>query len=149
MNKAVRVIFSLPRHSHAQFAHIGPYLYELHWLPILARVEFKMCVLVYQAVNMSNSPHYLKDLIAPFKILYNITLRHMVDHTRLSEPSALFHRASVDRCFYYSAPRIYNRLPHDLKATESLEKFRKMLKAQDMNLSFDPTTKESLPEFKI
>ena len=40
--------------------HITPLLRQLHWLPVRQRIEFKMAVLVYKALN-GFSPQYLAD----------------------------------------------------------------------------------------
>ena len=36
----------------------------LHWLPVLQRVEYKMCVLVYECLHQS-APIYLSELCIP------------------------------------------------------------------------------------
>ena len=35
-------------------------LYELHWLPIKARIEFKIITIMYQVLRNPSSPAYLK-----------------------------------------------------------------------------------------
>ena len=45
-NAAVRLVHDLgPRE------HVTPAMYELHWLPIAERIKFKLCLLVFHAVN--------------------------------------------------------------------------------------------------
>ena len=41
--------------------HITPVLFKLHWLPVRYRIEFKLLVLVYQAVH-----HHLTSLVTPY-----------------------------------------------------------------------------------
>ena len=59
-NRAARLIKGLsPRER------ITPTLIELHWLPVKARIVFKMCVLTYQALN-SGKPGYLRNTFKSF-----------------------------------------------------------------------------------
>ena len=45
-----------------RFAHITPYLKELHWLPVKFRIKFKILVSTFQAI-CSLAPQYLCELI--------------------------------------------------------------------------------------
>ena len=38
---------------------------SLHWLPVKSRIEFKILLLAYKALN-GQSPSYLKELIVPY-----------------------------------------------------------------------------------
>ena len=42
--------------------HITPVLFKLHWLPVRYRIEFKLLVLMYQAVHHLG-PAYLTSLV--------------------------------------------------------------------------------------
>ena len=42
--------------------HITPVLADLHWLPVRARITFKICMLVYK-VRVTQQPTYMADLI--------------------------------------------------------------------------------------
>jgi len=44
-----------------KFDHITPSLMELHWLPILQRVHFKVAILTYKTIH-TKEPDYLFDL---------------------------------------------------------------------------------------
>ena len=54
-------------------SHITPVLMHLHWLPIKFRVEFKIGLLVYKALN-GMAPQYITDLLS-FKPEGNYHLR--------------------------------------------------------------------------
>ena len=41
-------------------------LYQLHWLPIKARVDFKMLTVIHKCLS-GNAPEYLQNLITPYK----------------------------------------------------------------------------------
>lgn len=45
--------------------HISPVLVSLHWLPIKSRIEFKILLLTYKALN-GIGPSCLKELVAPY-----------------------------------------------------------------------------------
>ena len=45
-NVAARLVFNLPK-----FSHVTPLFRDLHWLPVVARIRFKMMVLAYKAVD--------------------------------------------------------------------------------------------------
>ena len=45
-----------------KFTHITPVLWELHWLPVKFRVEFKIALLVFKTLN-GLAPQYLSQLL--------------------------------------------------------------------------------------
>ncbi|XP_051799606.1 uncharacterized protein LOC127532288 [Acanthochromis polyacanthus] len=59
-NAAARVLTGVSKRDH-----ISPILASLHWLPVKSRIEFKILLLTYKALN-NQSPSYLKDLIVPY-----------------------------------------------------------------------------------
>ncbi|MBN3306723.1 SCND3 protein, partial [Amia calva] len=59
-NSAARLVSSLPR-----FAHATPLLRSLHWLPIVAHIQFKTLTLKYRCLNHT-VPSYLQSLVSPY-----------------------------------------------------------------------------------
>ena len=57
MNASARLIYCVPK-----FCHITPILKELHWLPVRARIEFKILLITFKAIK-GLAPKYLSDLI--------------------------------------------------------------------------------------
>ena len=55
LNAAARLVIGTRRSEP-----ITPVLRQVHWLPVWQRIEFKMAVLVYKALN-GLSPQYLAD----------------------------------------------------------------------------------------
>ena len=49
-----------------KYEHITPVLIKLHWLPIKFRIQFKVLLLVYKALN-GLAPKYIKELLVPYK----------------------------------------------------------------------------------
>src|SRR6218665_2380004 len=59
LNAAARLVMNLgPRD------HVTPTLYELHWLPIQSRIQFKICLLVNNVIG-GRSPPYISELVTP------------------------------------------------------------------------------------
>ena len=56
-----------------KYKHITPVLIKLHWLPIKFRIQFKVLLLVYKALN-GLAPKYIKELLVPYK-----PIRHLYD----------------------------------------------------------------------
>jgi len=57
LNAAARLVLRLRPRDHVTAA-----LIDLHWLPVAARIEFKLCTLVYQSITGSgNAPTYIND----------------------------------------------------------------------------------------
>ena len=57
-----------PHVLFAIFEHVTSALIDLHWLPIAARIEFKICVLAYKSLN-STAPAYISDMLQPVSTL--------------------------------------------------------------------------------
>ena len=46
-----------------KYSHVTPPLYDLHWLPVRARIHFKILVLTFKAIHRL-APPYISDLIS-------------------------------------------------------------------------------------
>ena len=60
-NTAARLIMRSPRNDSAT-----PLLRELHWLPIVCKVDFKLRVFTYKAMH-NDAPVYLCELVCPYQ----------------------------------------------------------------------------------
>ncbi len=49
LNRSLRLIRNLPKYSRTT-----PLMIEHHWLPIKARIEFKICLLVFKVLKFKN-----------------------------------------------------------------------------------------------
>ena len=56
-NRASRLVFGLKRKDS-----VPEKLKDLHWLKVRERIEFKLCLLTFKAVN-GIGPSYLSDII--------------------------------------------------------------------------------------
>jgi hypothetical protein len=57
-NAAARLIFDL-----GLWEHVTPSLIQLHWLPIMFRVQYKRCTFMHSTCNDSCYPVYLSDTV--------------------------------------------------------------------------------------
>ena len=46
-----------------KYSHITPALYDLHWLPLHARIHFKILLLVFKVIH-GQAPDYLSSLVS-------------------------------------------------------------------------------------
>ena len=104
-------------------------LIKLHWLPIKFRIQFKVLLLVYKALNVL-APKYIKELLVPYK-----PRRHLRSEAKglLDEPRTRLKFG--DRAFSISAPRLWNALPQHLKDSTSCQAFKKCLKTHLFRLA--------------
>ena len=54
--------------------HITPVLAELHWLPVSARIEFKIALLTFKTLT-THQPSYLHNLLQP----HQLSCRNLLD----------------------------------------------------------------------
>ena len=118
LNAAARLVMDLKPRDH-----VSPALYELHWLPISERINFKLCILVHHVIN-GRAPSYLTEMVTSVvDIPGRATLRSaakqdlFVPRTRPSE-----------RTFSVAGPKAWNKLPVDIRLTTNTKLFKKKLK---------------------
>ena len=105
--------------------HTTPVLARLHWLPVTACIQFKIALLTFKTLT-AHQPSYIHDLLQP-----HCSSRQLrsASHNLLEIPR--MRTGFAQRSFTYSAPRIWNSLPHviadNLDVTACT--FRKKLKA--------------------
>lgn len=102
--------------------HITPVLRELHWLPVKHRIEFKILLQVYRAVNNS-APVYISELLqkhAPSRALRSGNNGLLV----VPRTRTLW----GDRSFQAAGPRLWNALPASIRQSDTLTAFKTALK---------------------
>ena len=112
-------------------AHITPILSDLHWVPVHLRIEFKILLLTYRAIN-GQAPTYITELVVPYTSSRS-GLRSADKHL-LTEPKTS--RSWGDRAFSVSAPRLWNSLPIQIRSCSSLASFKSMLKTHLMSIAY-------------
>lgn len=143
MNRSARLIYSLPPRVPTT-----RYLIDLHWLPIKARIEFKMCLVAFKALKFGE-PKYLSGLLVRQSSGSGVDLRSSDDPFRLVEPRAVSERCFAERSFSYVAPRLLNRLPVSLKELDSLQAFKSRLKTLLFARVYDTLDLSLREEYRI
>ena len=111
--------------------HITPVLRELHWLPIKHRINYKILLITYKALN-SLAPPYLADLLhhhAPSRFLRS-------NSANLLQVPRTERRTWGDRAFSVAAPTLWNSLPSHIKVSPTLSSFKSALKTYLFTLAF-------------
>jgi hypothetical protein len=141
INKAARLCLDIPWRDH-----ITPALIELHFLPVKARIVYKICLLTFKTL-LYNEPLYLRSLLSLYKTGTSMALRHGNDKNRLYEPRA--QKKSGERCFQYCAPRLYNELPIEIRNCTTVLSFKSKLKTHLFKKSFDLCSSTISENFKV
>lgn len=142
IHSAARVVAGMPCFSHDR---ITPVCIDLHFLPIKARIIYKICLLTYKAMNF-DEPRYLRELLMKRSACVSRQMRSH-DEGRLVEPY-LSRLVSIRRCFEFTAPRLYNCLPVDV-LTSDLVTFKRKLKTHLFQEAYDLDLMELKPDFKL
>ena len=118
-NHAARIVLRKPRHVSATSL-----LRTLHWLPIKARIQYKLACLCFQCLSHNTMPPYLSDLLHPYQPPR--TLRSL-DTSLLSVPRFCLETFGR-RSFSVFGPTVWNSLPLSLRKTQCFSTFKKKLK---------------------
>ena len=109
-------------------------LYQLHWLPIKARVDFKILTLIHKCLS-GNAPEYLQNLITPYKSgrpgLQSVSQKRKLLVPRMSR------KTFVDRTFSVYGPKTWNKLPESLRRNMPIEQFKAQLKTHLFKIHFN------------
>ena len=118
-NTAARLIVGARRSDH-----MTPILRDLHWLPIPARLEFKILLLTFKCLH-NQGPSYLRELLKfrnPSRTLRSFKQFLLQNSYR---PNTLYYG---ERAFAFAAPKLWNSIPEHIKSASSLSTFKTALK---------------------
>ena len=113
--------------------HITPILADLHWLPVAARIDYKIALLTFKTF-VSRQPSYLHELI------------HIRQPARSLRSSTQVNRLHVNiaptsfgsRAFSHASPAVWNILPEELtNDLSSITTFKRGLKTHMYRLAFN------------
>ena len=117
-NNAARLITRTNRRQH-----ITPVLERLHWLPVKIRIDYKILLLIYKALN-GNAPQYISEMLTvyqPARELRSSSFGQLVvPRTKL--------KTVGDRAFSVYGPRLWNNLDTTIKNAVSIKSFKSQLK---------------------
>ena len=108
--------------------NISPVLKSLHWLTIDKRIQFKILLLTFKALNGS-APHYISEL------LHNYTpARALRSQSQLLLQVPRFNTQFYGkRAFSITAPTLWNSLPLHIRSITSLASFQTAVKTHLFN----------------
>jgi len=110
-----------------KYDHITPLLRdELHWLPISARIDYKIAVLTYKALH-NQAPKYLTDMCSLASEITGLSRNRSATNGKLV-PTSWNTVGYGKRCFNYAAPEVWNKLPVSLIQNNCFNDFKKHLK---------------------
>ena len=114
-NAAVRTVVKKRKYDHISKDRV-----ELHWLPVEARIIFKIALITWKCMAFGE-PKYLKDLLVQRK-----DKRAMYANT-LDVPKS--NKVTWgDRSFQKAAPMIWNSLPMKVREQNNIDSFKRELK---------------------
>ena len=117
-NSAARIITRTKKYDH-----IKPVLKQLHWLPVNQRINYKILLLTYKALN-GQAPSYITELLEPY-----IPARNLRSSCRNLLKIPLVKLLSYGhRCFSFAAPTLWNSLPDFIRQSSSLSSFKTHIK---------------------
>src|SRR4029434_7226739 len=104
---------------------------SLHWLPVKSRIDFKVLLLTYKALN-DLAPNYLKELVVPYCPPRPLRSRSagLLVIPRISKTTV------GARAFSYRAPLLWNNLPASIREADTLPIFKSRLKTFPFSASY-------------
>lgn len=118
-NSAARVITMTPKRDH-----VRPVLAALHWLPVEQRVQFKVLLHTWKALN-DQAPPYLGELLNKYRP--SRVRRAKFEQLLVPAPRANYVNYG-ERSFQYAAPELWNKLPLETRVETNIDAFKIKLK---------------------
>ena len=125
-NSLARVVCRAPYRSSAILLR-----QSLHWLPIEARITFKIAMLTYKLWNHRQSA-YLSSMIIDYKPAR--FLRSAVSDLLVIPRTKT---VTASRAFRIAALKAWNSLPATVRSSNSINGFRRQLKTHLFNLAYN------------
>ena len=115
-NHAARLFLHKSRHARATSL-----LRTLHWLPVKAKIEYKIVCLCLQCIYQESMPLYIYDLLHPY---CPSTTLHSLDTSLLTVVPRFSHETFGKRSFSVFGPTVLNYLPLSLRNTHSVSQLK-------------------------
>ena len=115
--------------------HIKPALFELHWLPVHLRIEYKLCLLMH-SVSVQSCPSYISDIVLTTAASSRRQgLRSSTDTLSYTVPPTV--TKFGEQAFSVAGPSVWNSLPADIRHITDTTVFKRHLKTHFFNLYFN------------
>jgi len=125
-NAAACLLLGLPRRDH-----VRPALKELHWLPVVFRIKFKLALMMF-SIHSRRCPDYLTDAVQACDSDPGRSRTRLRSASSTSRTRTKF----GDRAFSMAGPVVRNSLPAAVRESDSLYSFKRMLKTHLFTLCF-------------
>ena len=127
-NAAVRLILELNMRDRVTLG-----LYQLHWLPIRWRIQFKLCSIMH-SVHVGRCPAYMADCVRTVASSATRSGLRSAETTLYVTP--WLKSKFGERAFSHAGPVAWNSLPPELHGIVDSVAFKKRLKTHFFNLAF-------------
>ena len=114
-NTAVRAV-----RKKKKLDHISEDRFKIHWLPIEARIKFKILLMTWKCIH-NKAPIYLQELL-------KVVPGHRTQYMNMLAVPKSKNKTHGDIAFGKAAPILWNALPNELREINTIEKFKKDLK---------------------
>ncbi len=114
-----------------KYDHITPILQSLHWLHIKFNISYILLLLTYKALN-GLARAYLTNLLSR----YNPTRSLRSHNSGLLVVPRIANSIKGGRRFLYLAPKLWNRLPDNVRGSDTLSLFKSRLKKHLFSQAF-------------
>ena len=111
--------------------HISPILASLHWLPVHFRIDFKVLLFVFKALN-GQAASYIRDLLTPYSTSRSL---RSADLGLLAVPRSKL-KLRGDWAFAVAAPILWNSIPLSIRSAPSIDFFKSRLKTYFYSSAF-------------
>ena len=128
LHAAARVVKNIHHRDH-----ITPAMRNLHWLPIPARVTFKLCSLMYNIFS-HRAPTYMSSLINARS--NQAESRGLRSTSRGDAVVPKTNRNYGKRAFAVAGPTAWNSLPVQIRRANTAKKFKSALKTHLFSLHY-------------
>ena len=112
-NCAARLVADAPRRASSR-----PLLHQLHWLPVKARITYKLCTLMCRIFN-GTAPQYLAELCSDDRLRSSSHQDYIVPQT---------YKRLADSSFSVAGPTAWNSLPVEFRRTYTYSSFYSRLR---------------------
>jgi len=132
LNAAARLIY-----RRRKFDHVSPLLKELIWLRVPQRITFRLAVLGYRC-QLNMAPRYLTAQIQQASSVgYRQRLGSSSSSSAKLDVPRTEHVTIGGRTFSSTAAHVWNSLPTAVQSSESLDIFRRRLKTELFERSYN------------
>ena len=121
-NAAGRLIF-----EESKYCHVTPLLKSLHWLPVKYRIIFKVLLITFKAIH-GLAPVYISELISIKDVSLSRYCLHSTKSLTLNCPALKSRKTLRDRSFFVAAPKLWNKLPTEIRDLNSMNNFKSAIK---------------------